>query len=283
MSYKPWEVMTAKDYDIYKSNKYKSENSGDKDGKLNRENEALRSKYGITNDEYSYDDLRYQSAYGKNPYDTKASENLNIINSIKRKSNPYKNELYNLAENLKNFSYKAENDSAFKSYKDAMLREGKAAQNKIYSDLTAMTGGRNNSWATAAVAQSANATAKKISDIIPELSERAYDKLLQMYNVKKEQFDMEEEKKQQEIDNQYKLYENNKNSADEYRKTSQSEINNELKNIRTMQEISQADIELEYLTQQEYIKLILGQLDIEKAKANIEYRKALTAKAYSKL
>ena len=164
-----------------------------------------------------------------------------------------------------------------------MLREGKAAQNKIYSDLTAMTGGRNNSWATAAVAQSANATAKKISDIIPELSERAYDKLLQMYNVKKEQFDMEEEKKQQEIDNQYKLYENNKNSADEYRKTSQSEINNELKNIRTMQEISQADIELEYLTQQEYIKLILGQLDIEKAKANIEYRKALTAKAYSKL
>ncbi len=280
MAYKPWEVMTAEDYNTYRNNKYKNENNQDADGKFHEENEALREKYGIDDDQYSYDDLRYQSAYGANPYDYAARKNYRNINKISRRTNPHKEELYSLADNLKNFKYNPENDVAFKSYKDAALREGNAQKNKIYSDLTSMTGGRNNSWATAAVAQSGNATAQKIADVIPELSERAYNKLLKMYDVKLNQYDIEEQEKQREIDIELQKYDNNVKAADQYRKTNQTEINNELKNIRTNQEIEKAGIELQYLTHQEYLKLIIGELDIEQAKANIEYRKALTAKAY---
>ena len=283
MTYKPWEVMTAEDYNTYRSNKYKNENNEDKDGVFHRENEALREKYGIDNDQYSYGDLRDQSAYGANPYDYAAKQNYRNINKIKRRINPHKEELYSLSDNLKNFKYNPESDAAFKSYKDAALREGAAQKNKIYSDLTSMTGGRNNSWATAAVAQSGNATAQKIADVIPQLSERAYNKLLKMYDVKLNQYDAEEQERQRDIDIELEKYDRNVEAADQYRKTNQSEINNELKNIRTNQEIEKAGIELQYLTHQEYIELIMGELDIEQAKANIEYRKAQTAKIYSNL
>ncbi|MBQ7075633.1 MAG: hypothetical protein IJM94_02410, partial [Clostridia bacterium] len=192
MGDKPWEVMTAEEYDIYRNNKYKNENNQDADGKFHAENEALRKKYGIEDDSYSYDDLRYQSAYGINPYDNAARQNYRNIGKIRRRENPYKNELYNVADSLKNFKYDPESDNAFSAYKDAAIREGTAQRNKIYSDLTSMTGGRNNSWATAAVAQSGNATAQKIADIIPELSEKAYNKLLKMYDVRLNQYEVEE-------------------------------------------------------------------------------------------
>ena len=36
MALKPWQVMNSKDYDTYKSNKYRAEKFGDSDGRLNR-------------------------------------------------------------------------------------------------------------------------------------------------------------------------------------------------------------------------------------------------------
>lgn len=301
MAKNPWEVMTVDDYETYKQNKYKAENYGDADNKLNNENNMLRNKYGLTDDSYNYESLKNQSAYGTNPYDYSASNRLKKIKQISNAENPYKNELYSLTENLKNFKYNPESDKDYKAYKDAYSREASASKNKTYSDLTAMTGGRNNSWATAAVSQVGNSYAKQITDMIPELSQRAYDKLLKSYDLKKDQYSSAEQVKQDKIDTELKMYDADVKSADKYRDTNQTQNKDELNQTKTMQDIEKTNkeiekanqdiekakqdiekgnIELKYLTQNEYIKMILGQLDIEEAKATIALRKAQTAKAY---
>ena len=74
------------------------------------------------------------------------------------------------------FSYSPEDDPSYASYRDMYTREGKSAFDDQIGNLTAMTGGRLNSFATAAAAQSQNAYNKQLTDIIPQLEQSAYSR-----------------------------------------------------------------------------------------------------------
>ena len=57
------------------------------------------------------------------------------------------------------------------------------------ANLTSLSGGRNNSWASAATAQVGQAYSQKIADTIPVLAQQAYDRLLQRYNIEAQESD----------------------------------------------------------------------------------------------
>jgi hypothetical protein len=76
------------------------------------------------------------------------------------------------------FSYNPNTDPSFQNYAVAFTREGDRAFNDTIGDLTSMTGGRLNSWATSAASQAKNIYSQKLMDIIPELENRAYNKYL---------------------------------------------------------------------------------------------------------
>ncbi len=301
MALKPWQVMNSKDYDTYKSNKYRAEKFGDSDGRLNRENSVLRNNYGISADEYSYDDLQRQSAYGTNPYDYAAQKNLGRAKKYAAASNPYTKQKYDLYNELVNFKYDPNNDEVFKAYKDMYTREGTAARDRAYSNASARSEGRNNTWAEAAAAQAQNAYTKKISDVVPSLAERAYQKLVNQYNSVSG-FETNADKQNQALyKSELEQYKENSDMADKYRKTAQQQLSDARENIsndisdrykeaqiaknnqsmiRTQQEIEKANIELKFLTELEQLKLKLGYLDLESAQALINQRKAQTQKAY---
>ena len=297
MSNKPWEVFSESDYNKYQRNKFMTETKGDPDGKLHAENEAMRKKYNITSDDYGYNELQMQKAYGGNSYDGAAAKSLSAASKYKRYSNPYEKDLYNVYDKIKNFSYDPESDPSYAAYKNMYERQGKAAQDQVYSNLTAMSGGRNNSWASAAVAQTANASNQKIADKIPELARDAYNKLLDEYNVLGSMSDRGLKENQAAFDNAMKEYTANADMAERYRSSAQKELDHyydqleyemdaekaRLDNIRTQQEIDKANIELKYLDEQELIDLMKGKMDIESARALIQQRKAQTAKIYSQM
>lgn len=304
MTSKPWQVMTEQDYDRYKTNKKLYETKGDSDGRLQDENTRLREKYGITSDDYSYDDLQYQSAFGGNVYDKQADRSLNNAKKFRMYADPYANELYNVYNELKNFRYNPETDPTYKAYADMYARQGAAAQDKTYSDLTALSGGRNNSWASAATAQVGQAYAQKTADMIPQLAQQAYNKLLQQYNIASKQSDRGIAANQAAFDNAMKEYNAQKERADAYRKSGQAELDYErqLKNDevanrqkeeqikvtqlnaeKAMQEIAKNNIELQFLTEHERLKLMQGELDLEATRALIAQRKAAAAKSYASI
>ncbi len=296
MANKPWEVMDTNEFNTYQRNKFMTETKGDPDGKLHRQNEGLRQKYNITSDDYSYNELQMQKAYGNNIYDAAAADSLTAAGKFKSYSDPYAEDIYDAYKEIKNFKYNPENDPTFHAYKDMYRRQGEAAQDKVYSNLTALSGGRNNSWATTAVAQTANQYNQKIADKIPELAERAYNKLLQEYNLLNKQSDKGIAENQAAFDNAMKEYSANADMADRYRAAGEGELKQyynqkeyeldaekaRLNNIKTEQEIAKNNIELQYLTQHEINKLKKGEMDIEAAKALVEQRRAQAYKAYSR-
>lgn len=294
---KPWESLTESEYNTYQRNKFMTETKGDPDGKLHAENEAIRQKHNITSDDYGYNELQMQKAYGANSYDADAAKSLNSAKRYKRYSDPYAKDRYNVYDKIKNFSYNPENDASFEAYKNMYERQSKAAQDQVYSNLTAMSGGRNNSWASASVAQTANAYNQKIADKIPELAKEAYDKLLTEYNLLGDMSEKSLKENQAAFDNALKEYTANADMAERYRDNAQKELKQyydqlgyeldaekaRLANTRTMQEIEKANIELKYLNEKELNALLKGQIDIESAKALAAYRKAQTAKVYSQM
>ncbi len=77
------------------------------------------------------------------------------------------------------FSYDAEDDPVFRSYKQQYSREGKRATEDTMGTYSALTGGMTNSGAVTAAAQSGQYWSDKLMDVIPELAEGAYDRYLQ--------------------------------------------------------------------------------------------------------
>ena len=57
------------------------------------------------------------------------------------------------------------------------------------SNLTSLSGGRTNSWADTAAAQVGQAYAQKTADMVPELAQQAYNKLLQRYGIEAQESD----------------------------------------------------------------------------------------------
>lgn len=177
----------GKDYDQYAENKRVYETAEDKNSPeaqlASSSNAWLRNQRGITGDTYSHQDMINNKPYQPNAYTDKTNSAFEKLGGYERYSDPWKQKTDNLYDGLSNFSYNPEQDASFQSYKDMYDREGKSAERGTISNLTAVSGGRNNSWASAAASQTRQAYAQKTSDMIPQLAQQAYNRLLQQYNI----------------------------------------------------------------------------------------------------
>ena len=124
-------------------------------------NAWLRNQRGITGDTYSHQDMINNKPYQPNAYTDKTNSAFEKLGGYERYSDPWKQKTDNLYDGLSNFSYNPEQDASFQSYKDMYDREGKSAERGTISNLTAVSGGRNNSWASAAASQTRQAYAQK--------------------------------------------------------------------------------------------------------------------------
>jgi hypothetical protein len=107
-----------------------------------------------------------------------SSEYGALPGSYEGKYDPETEALIDKILNYGPFSYNPNTDPSFQNRAVAFMREGDRAFNDTIGDLTSMTGGRLNSWATSAASQAKNAYSQKLMDIIPELEGQAYNRYL---------------------------------------------------------------------------------------------------------
>lgn len=74
------------------------------------------------------------------------------------------------------FSYNADSDKLFGQYKDSYEKAGRKAMEDTVGNASLLTGGYANSYAVTAGQQAYNEYMQKLSDKIPELEQRAYER-----------------------------------------------------------------------------------------------------------
>ena len=74
------------------------------------------------------------------------------------------------------FSYNADSDKLFGQYKDSYEKAGQKAMEDTVGNASLLTGGYANSYAVSAGQQAYNEYMQKLSDKIPELEQRAYER-----------------------------------------------------------------------------------------------------------
>ena len=74
------------------------------------------------------------------------------------------------------FSYNADSDKLFGQYKDSYEKAGRKAMEDTVGNASLLTGGYANSYAVTAGQQAYNEYMSKLSDKIPELEQRAYER-----------------------------------------------------------------------------------------------------------
>lgn len=252
----------------YANNKYIWEHESDKNSAAAKraaaENKSIREQNGIAGDDMDYNSFVNAAANYSDYYDKAKSLTVNPV--YKRQSDA----LYNA---INNFSYDAESDPAYKAYSKAAKRQSEAAQKNTYANLTKMSGGRNNSYASAATAQVGQAYAEKINDYAQTLAKQAYDKLVQRYQLASESA-------KQASDETQKLYERymaagdadvkaKRNSLEDVRKARENEV--QMKEAE--QNAKTAD--LEYKMKLDSYKAQLIKNDILNNKNMYEYQRWL--------
>lgn len=243
-------------------------------------------------------------AYGAydNKYGNEINQGMTTMQKMNRFKDPYANDVADDYGAVKNFSYDAQSDPTYKVYADMFARQGQSAQKQTLSNLTGISGGRNNSYASAATAQVGQAYAQKTADMIPQLAQQAYDKLLQRYNLSSQASNTaygrqnDAFNRQGTLNNAYSQYgqqeiENNRNQMSDtknFRAQDQAydinEINRaylpqekelELQNLKDTAEsnkirIAKENIDLAAYPEQTQIGLKLGYISVDQANSNLE-------------
>lgn len=80
------------------------------------------------------------------------------------------------------FTYNPATDPAYQSYANMYIKAGDRAFQDTIGDLSALTGGRVNSWATSAASQARNDYIQDLNNIIPVLEEKAYGRHRDFYD-----------------------------------------------------------------------------------------------------
>ncbi len=172
-------IYSKKYADKYENNKYIWENdkSSAAAKKAAEENQQIRNELGLGSDTMSYSEFKNARANYSDYY--KQAENVSI--------NPqYKQQSDKLYDSINNFQYDAENDPSYVAFANAARRESKSAQKDTYATMTKASGGRNNSYASAATAQVGQAYSSKISEYAKTLANEAYEKLIKKYELSNE-------------------------------------------------------------------------------------------------
>ncbi len=186
--------------DKYENNKYIWEREDDKNSdiakKAHQENEEIRNKFGICVDTQNYEDFKTGRANTSKFYED--AQDVSPDTSYKAESD----RLYNL---INNFQYDPESDAAFKSYRSNARRESDSAQKSTMANLAKLSGGRNSSYASSAVAQVGQTYAQKISNYARELAEKAYNKLVEQYKLSRDRENDDNDNAQDLFDRLMKL------------------------------------------------------------------------------
>ena len=74
------------------------------------------------------------------------------------------------------FSYDAESDPLYQSYRNSYMRQGQEAMKDVYAEASGLTGGYGNSYAAAAGAEAYGGYLDRLNDRIPELYQGAYER-----------------------------------------------------------------------------------------------------------
>ena len=141
-------------------------------------NQNIRDAYGITQDVPLAQVEDYISALKR-----EGTKNQ-LLTKISSTSLP--TSVTGAAEKIQNFNYNPDNDAAYKSYVDAYNRQGQSAAKQTLNNLNAANMGRNSSYGAAATAQVQQAYANKVSEMIPQLAQQEYDRLVQRYGMERD-------------------------------------------------------------------------------------------------
>lgn len=250
----------------YAKNKYIWEHESDKNSPAAqaaaKENKAMRDGYGAAEDTMNYNEFVSKMANSSQYYDKAKKLEVNPV---------YKRQSDMLYDAVNNFSYDAENDPAFKAYSDAANRQSAASQKNTYANLAKMSGGRNSSYASAAVAQVGQAYADKINDYAQTLAKEAYNKLLERYKLSN--------------DNYEKAVEENDKLYDRYMKMGDTEVKNNRNALSDWQsmkkeELDMRDSDLDYKTKLDKYEAQLISNKILNEKNRYEYERWLEDPEY---
>lgn len=193
-------IFDSKYADKYENNKYIWENETDKNSpaavNAAKENAEIRELTGTAADTMDYDTYRNKRAIYSDYY--------GMANSVA--VNPqYKAESDRLYNRINNFKYNAEDDPAYTAYVNAAKRGSQSAQKTTYANMTAASGGRNNSYAAAATAQVGQAYSDKINDYATTLANEAYNKLVEKYKLSNDRYKQAVSEANSEYDKYMKL------------------------------------------------------------------------------
>ena len=184
--------MEDNDYKRYLENKKTWEtSSGVSTAAAATENSQLREKYGIKSDTASYNDLArpavsgWQALQPQNnvSYGDRLNTGLSTMERYNRYKDAYADDVQSAYRDISNFSYNPESDQDYQNYLGSLNRQSQSAQKQTMSNLTGISGGRNNSWASAATAQVGQSYASKGADAQADFADRAYQRLLQRHNL----------------------------------------------------------------------------------------------------
>lgn len=84
--------------------------------------------------------------------------------------------LYDQIMNRPAFSYNVHQDPLYQQYRNQYVREGQRAMQDTLGASAALTGGYGNSWANTAAYQAYGEYLKALSDKVPELEKRAWER-----------------------------------------------------------------------------------------------------------
>lgn len=266
-----WEAQPDKNSDVAK--------------RATTENQQIRDIYGI-----GADDMNYRT-FNNNVINGGL---LNNSNKYMKKldstyKSPYQQQLELDANAIRNFQYNPDTDPNFKAYADMYARQGAAAQDKTYSNLTALSGGRNNSWASAATAQVGQAYAQKTADMIPQLAEQAYNKLLQRYNISKDmdntaygRYADQWNRDKALSDTLYNRYDNEWNRTLTEQQHAKNMRDSDMNYQRALTELKKANIELEALPEQLQLAIRQGNITVEQLQEELNLLRRYQPQIYEK-
>ena len=154
--------------------------------RANEENKKLRAMYGMGDEhDVSIGELsHYRSLV--NRQNAQAEHKNELLRNITDDAMVTNANVRNAANKVANFNYNPYMDVVYQSYADMYNRQGQSAAKQTLNNLNASNMGRNSSYGAAATAQVQQAYAQKVSDMIPQLAQQEYDRLVQRYGMERD-------------------------------------------------------------------------------------------------
>ena len=220
--------------------------------RANEENKKLRAMYGMGDaQDVSIGELSYYRNLADRQNGQNKSKNV-LLKNITDSAVTADANVRNAANKVANFSYNPNTDVVYQSYADMYNRQGQSAAKQTLNNLNASNMGRNSSYGAAATAQVQQAYAQKVSDMIPQLAQQEYDRLVQNYGMERDIADS--------------LYNRQLNAYNAIANQESQDIENDIRKYNR----DATKLQLEYMPLQLKQDLESGALGIELSKLQIE-------------